>query len=76
VEQLFRCAKSVLQIGPAYFKCDETIRGHVFCCFLALVLMKELHDIVGAKGFRLEWSDIIRDLDRLQPVEQDKNASC
>lgn len=74
VEQLFCCTKSVLKTPPVYHKRDETIRGHVFCSFLALVLMKELHDRVEAKGFQLEWADIIRDLDRLQEVEieQDK----
>jgi len=69
VEQLFRSAKSVLETRPVYHKCDETIRGHVFCSFLALVLMKELHDRLEAKGLKLEWADIIRDLDRLQEVE-------
>jgi transposase len=74
VEQLFRCAKSVLETRPVYHKRDETIRGHVFCSFLALVLMKELHDRLEARGLKLEWADIIRDLDRLQEVEieQDK----
>ena len=42
VEQSFRSVKSVLETRPIYHKCDETIRGHVFCSFLALVLMKEL----------------------------------
>lgn len=69
VEQLFRCAKSVLATRPVYHKCDETIRGHVFCSFLALVLMKELVDRLGAKGLKLEWADIVRDLDRLQEME-------
>ena len=69
VEQLFRSAKSVLETRPVYHKCDETIRGHVFCSFLALVLMKELNDRLEAKGLKLEWADIIRDLDRLQEVE-------
>jgi len=31
-----------LQTRPIYHKCDETIRGHVFCSFLALVLRQEL----------------------------------
>jgi arginine repressor len=31
--------------------------------------MKELHDRLEAKGLKLEWADIIRDLDRLQEVE-------
>ena len=47
----------------------NTHRGHVFCSFLALVLIKELHDRLEAKGLKLEWADIIRDLDRLQEVE-------
>lgn len=74
VEYLFRCAKSMLETRPVYHKRDETIRGHVFCSFLALVLMKELHDRLEAKGLKVEWADIIRDLDRLQEVEieQDK----
>ena len=74
VEQLFRCAKSVLETRPVNHKRDETIRGHVFCSFLALVLMKELHDRLEARGLKLEWTDVIRDLDRLQEVEieQDK----
>ena len=42
VEQVFRDVKSVLDTRPVFHKCDETIRGHVFCSFLALVLRKEL----------------------------------
>jgi hypothetical protein len=47
----------------------ETIRGLVFCSFLALVLRKELQDRVERHGWSLEWADIIGDLDRLQEVE-------
>jgi len=36
VEQVFREVKSVLETRPVFHKCDETIRGHVFCSFLAL----------------------------------------
>jgi transposase len=42
VEQLFRSMKSIIETRPIYHKSDETIRGHVFCSFLALVLLKEL----------------------------------
>jgi len=42
VEQTFRDMKSVIDTRPIYHKRDETIRGHVFCSFLALVLKKEL----------------------------------
>ena len=38
VEQLFRTAKSLLDTRPIFHYRDETIRGHVFCSFLALIL--------------------------------------
>jgi len=41
VEQVFRDVKSVLDTRPVFHKRDETIRGHVFCSFLALVLRKD-----------------------------------
>src|SRR5271157_5741804 len=42
VEAMFRSMKSVLETRPIYHKRDETIRGHVFCSFLALLLRREL----------------------------------
>lgn len=44
VESLFSTTKSVLVTRPIYHRRDETICGHVFCSFLALILMKELMD--------------------------------
>jgi transposase len=73
VEDIFRSAKTLLETRPIYHKCDETIRGHVFCSFLALVVRKELQDRLEAKGQSLEWADVIRDLDALEEtlVEQE-----
>jgi hypothetical protein len=68
VESIFRATKSILDTRPIYHKCDATIRGHVFCSFLALVLMKELEDRLAAKGHELEWADVLRDLEALQEV--------
>ena len=69
VEQAFRAVKSVLETRPIYHKCDNTIRGHVFCSFLALMLMKELLSRLEAAGKVLEWNDIKRDLTALREVE-------
>ena len=66
VEQLFRSVKSVLQTRPVYHKCDETIRGHVFASFLALVLLKDLCEKLDARGWSVEWERLKRDLDDLQ----------
>ena len=53
---------------------DETIRGHVFCSFLALVLRKELQDRLTAAGYSPEWADVLRDLEALQWVEVEHQA--
>ena len=70
VEDIFRSMKSILETRPIYHKCDETIRGHVFCSFLAVKLRKELQDRLAAKGWGdIEWNDAIRDLDNLHETE-------
>jgi transposase len=69
VEHVFRSTKSILETRPIWHKCDETIRGHVFCSFLALVLRKELEDRLEAAGQKLEWADMIRDLMSLRYAE-------
>lgn len=69
VEQVFRAMKSVLETRPIYHKCDDTIRGHVFCSFLALMLTKELLSRLEAAGKVFEWEDIKRDLTALREVE-------
>ena len=69
VEDVFRSMKSILDTRPIFHRRDETIRGHVFCSFLALLLRKELEDRLAAKQWKLEWGDIIRDLDNLVEME-------
>jgi transposase len=68
VEDIFRTMKSILDTRPVFHKCDDNISGHVFCSFLALVLRKALQDRIEAKGWKLEWADIIRDVDKVQEV--------
>ncbi len=65
---MFRDVKSVLDTRPVFHKRDETIRGHVFCSFLALVLRKELDRHLEAAGLEFEWEDIKRDLNALKDV--------
>jgi len=74
VEHWFRSCKSLLQTRPIFHKCDETIRGHVFCSFLALVLRQELQSRLEERGHDLEWADVIGDLDRLQMVEVEQDG--
>jgi transposase len=68
VEQVFRDAKSLLETRPVFHQRNDTIRGHVFCSFLALIVKKELYRRIEAAGHSFEWSDIKQDLKALQQV--------
>jgi hypothetical protein len=74
VEDIFRTAKSLLATRPIFHKDDQTIRGHIFCSFLALVLRKELEDRLAAAGHILEWADIVHDLQRLSETEIEQDG--
>jgi transposase len=66
VEEMFRTVKTLLETRPVFHKRDETIRGHVFCSFLALLLRKEIEDRLAAQEQKLEWAQMLRDLEALQ----------
>jgi transposase len=69
VEAMIRSTKSIMETRPIYHKCDETIRGHVFCSFLALRLKAELEKRLRDRGEQWEWAEVLRGLDNLQEVE-------
>ena len=64
-----------MEARPIYHRCNETIRGHVFCSFLALLLKTELERRMKFANLQCEWARVIRGLEALQQVEatfQDK----
>lgn len=69
VESLFRTMKTSFETRPIYHKVDETIRGHVFCSFLALKLMTELHRRLEAHDIDAEMCQVLSDIDALTEVE-------
>lgn len=69
VEHWFRACKALLETRPIFHQRDETIRGHVFCSFLALLLRYELQTRLAARGRVPEWAEVLQDLERLQYVE-------
>jgi len=69
VEDMIRTAKSILETRPVYHKCNETIRGHVFCSFLALLLKTELERRMKFADLQCEWAQVLRGLEALQQVE-------
>ena len=74
VEEIFRTTKSILETRPIYHKRDVTIRGHVFCSFLALLLKQELESRLKHADLQWEWKEVIRGLDALQQVEANFQA--
>ena len=80
VEQIFRTDKHLFATRPIFHKLDETIRGHVFCSFLALVLKAELEDRIAAaepsakSARRGSWSEILADLDSLTETEIEQDG--
>ena len=74
VEQVFRDMKSVLDTRPIFHQRDETIKGHVFCSFLALVLIKQLYRRLEKAGHDFEWADIKQDLSALQEITIEDNG--
>lgn len=73
VEDIFRTMKSTLETRPVFHRMDETITGHVFCSFLALLLRKTLQDRIEKKGWKLEWADVVNDIDAIQQVRVTHN---
>lgn len=66
VEQIFRTMKTILTTRPIYHKCDETIRGHVFCSFLSLLLITELQERMDKRGWEAEWADVMNNLEEVK----------
>ncbi len=60
--------KSILMTRPIFHQRDDTITGHVFCSFLALVLLKELERRLEISGYDFEWRDIKQDLKALKEI--------
>ena len=65
VEDIIRTTKSIMDTRPIYHRCNETIRGHVFCSFLALLLKTELERRMKFADLKCEWAQVIRGLDGL-----------
>jgi len=74
VERAFRTSKSLFATRPIFHKLDETIRGHVSCSFLALVLKKELEDRIAKLGLAGSWPEILADLDSLTETEVEQDG--
>lgn len=62
IESAFSELKSTLDVKPIYHWTERRIRGHIFICFLALVLGLGLQN----KLQKVSYTDVIEDLKRLR----------
>ncbi len=74
VEHIFRSLKSIVETRPVFHWSDEAIRGHIFCSFLALVMIKEIKERLEGQNMQCEWDDILQDLDALEEIELEQNG--
>jgi hypothetical protein len=74
IEAIFHAAKHLFATRPIFHKLDETIRGRVFCSFLALVLKTELESRIQALGREGSWTEILADLNSLTETEMDQDG--
>ncbi|MBC7083656.1 MAG: hypothetical protein H5T95_09225 [Firmicutes bacterium] len=74
VEAFFRITESLLETRPVLSKYDDTITGHIFSSFLALLLRHELMSSLALRGEKPECADIVRDLAALQEVEAEQDG--
>ena len=75
VEQGFLATKTLLAARPIFHRTDATIREHIFCTFLALVLRKELMDRLTARQPAVpEWQQVVDDLADLREIEVEQDG--
>jgi transposase len=63
IESAFRELKSSLDVKPMYHWVERRIRGHIFICFLALVMELCFKNKLGEK---VSYIDVMHDLKKLQ----------
>jgi hypothetical protein len=74
MEQTFRAGKHLFSARSTLHERDATIRGQVFCSFLALVPKKALEDRIAILGRGGSWPEIIADLDSLTETEVEQDG--
>jgi len=69
IRHVFEAAAPLPAPPPEDDMRQALLRGHLFCSYIALDLRRALENRLEETGSSFEWSDILRDLDRLVEVE-------
>ncbi len=65
IERVIRQVKHTLKTRPIFHQTDSNIRGHVFCSFLALKLLKELEQRLYTNGSALSHDRLCHELNEV-----------
>ena len=69
IERLWRELKDVLRLRPVFHHLQrDNVKGHIFACFLALYLVALLKRRLAARGWKLPWDEVVRDLSQVRAV--------
>lgn len=71
VECAFRSLKDILATPPVYHHTSEKTKRHVFCSYLALLLVIELRRRFREKGEAPSLAEVMRDLRYLQAIKSE-----
>ena len=66
IEQGFRALKSEIETGPIYHWTSRRIRGHVFICFLALVVKVAFEKAIEKLDPKAVYSEVLRALKQVK----------
>lgn len=70
IERLFREFKTLLQVRPIFHHWKkDNVKGHIFGCFLALYLVVAMRKKLEAIGAKVEWDDLVRDLEQIRAIQ-------
>ena len=68
IERTFRELKSGLEVRPVYLRTETHVRGHIFVCFLALVLEATLARLLREQGTTASYREVMTDVEQLRAV--------
>lgn len=69
VESAFKTLKDKLEVGPIFHHKETRIRGHIFICFLALLMRIVLEKKIKRIDANVSVTDVIKDLKELNAVK-------
>ncbi len=68
IEQGFRELKSRLEMGPIYHWTEKRIRGHIFICYLALLLKVSLKKALKELSPSAEYSGVMKEVGKIKAL--------